>query len=151
MTMERIGDAERDQTTSALSEHYAAGRLTYEEFDQRVGMATHARTQMELDLLLHDLPSGVRREPRNGKKSRSEPTGYEAVVRKARNRWAGFVMALGLVAATIFWYAAALSTSALWWFASGAVILVLLVTGGVAWTRPESFVGTPRLKELPER
>ena len=31
----RIGDAEREATISALGEHYAAGRLTKEEYDER--------------------------------------------------------------------------------------------------------------------
>ena len=33
----RIGDAERDRVCDVLAEHFQAGRLTAEEFDQRAG------------------------------------------------------------------------------------------------------------------
>ena len=52
----RASDADRDGVTAALREHYAAGRLSEEEFDQRVDAAMVARTIEELDDLLADLP-----------------------------------------------------------------------------------------------
>ncbi len=39
-----------------LREHFAAGRLTQDEFDERVQAAYVARTEPELDALLGDLP-----------------------------------------------------------------------------------------------
>jgi DUF1707 SHOCT-like domain len=35
----RASDADRDQTAAALREHLASGRLTIEEFDQRLDQA----------------------------------------------------------------------------------------------------------------
>jgi hypothetical protein len=35
----RIGDAEREAAVTALGEHFAAGRLTKEEYDERSGRA----------------------------------------------------------------------------------------------------------------
>jgi hypothetical protein len=52
----RIGDAEREAAVSALGEHYAAGRLNKEEYDERADRALAARTQMELFPLFADLP-----------------------------------------------------------------------------------------------
>jgi hypothetical protein len=52
----RIGDAEREAAVSALGEHYAAGRLTKQEYDERADRALAARTQMELFPLFADLP-----------------------------------------------------------------------------------------------
>lgn len=52
----RVGDSERDAATAALSEHYAAGRLTKEEFDERSDAAWSARTRHDLDVLFVDLP-----------------------------------------------------------------------------------------------
>jgi hypothetical protein len=52
----RASDADRDRVAAALQEHYAAGRLSAEEFDQRVDAAMAARTLDELDRLLADLP-----------------------------------------------------------------------------------------------
>jgi Domain of unknown function (DUF1707) len=53
----RASDADRDAVLSDLSEHFQAGRLTHEEFDDRAGRALAARTWGELKDLLRDLPS----------------------------------------------------------------------------------------------
>ena len=52
----RIGDAERDEATAALGDHFAAGRLTREEFDTRVDQAMAARYDGDLRPLFADLP-----------------------------------------------------------------------------------------------
>jgi hypothetical protein len=53
----RIGDREREAAVSALGEHYAAGRITKEEYDERAERAWAARTNSELHPLFVDLPS----------------------------------------------------------------------------------------------
>ena len=52
----RIGDAERDQAVAELGDHFAAGRLTREEFDARVDQAMTARFDRDLQPLFVDLP-----------------------------------------------------------------------------------------------
>jgi hypothetical protein len=52
----RVSDAERDRAVSELSEHFQAGRLTAEEFDERSGQALRARTGADLACLFTDLP-----------------------------------------------------------------------------------------------
>jgi hypothetical protein len=52
----RIGDAEREAAVSALGEHYVAGRLTKEEYDERCAVAWQARTNAHLVPLFADLP-----------------------------------------------------------------------------------------------
>jgi hypothetical protein len=52
----RIGDAEREATATELREHYAQGRLTLEEFNQRLEAALKAITQRELNRITSDLP-----------------------------------------------------------------------------------------------
>lgn len=52
----RIGDAEREAAVTALGEHFAAGRLTKEEYDERAGLAWAARTASALWPLFADLP-----------------------------------------------------------------------------------------------
>jgi hypothetical protein len=52
----RIGDAEREAAVSALGEHYAAGRLSKEEYDERASQAYQARTRSALWPLFADLP-----------------------------------------------------------------------------------------------
>ena len=52
----RIGDAERDAAVEKLREHLVAGRLTMEEFDDRMTKAMAAKTSADLDPLFADLP-----------------------------------------------------------------------------------------------
>lgn len=52
----RASDADRDRVTARLQEHYAAGRLTPEELDERVSAALGARTLGDLRPLMADLP-----------------------------------------------------------------------------------------------
>jgi len=52
----RASDADRDRTVAALREHLAAGRLTTEEFDERLDKAYAAKTLGDLDGLMADLP-----------------------------------------------------------------------------------------------
>ena len=52
----RAGDEDRERTATALGGHYAAGRLTLEEFQQRLDRAYAAKTLGELDDLMTDLP-----------------------------------------------------------------------------------------------
>jgi hypothetical protein len=52
----RASDADRDRTAEFLREHLAAGRLTQEEFSERLDKAYAAKTLGELDELLADLP-----------------------------------------------------------------------------------------------
>jgi len=58
----RIGDAERDEMTEALHEHFAKGRLTAEELDERLSATLSARTIGDLKAVDADLPS-TRPEP----------------------------------------------------------------------------------------
>jgi hypothetical protein len=55
----RVSDAERDQAVAELSEHYQAGRLTLEEFDDRSNQALRARIGSDLSALFTDLPKGA--------------------------------------------------------------------------------------------
>lgn len=52
----RAADADREQAAAGLREHFAAGRLTSEEFDERLDGIYAARTLGELEDLMADLP-----------------------------------------------------------------------------------------------
>jgi hypothetical protein len=58
----RIGDAEREAACSALGEHFAAGRLSREEYDERSTIAWAAKTEADLAPLFADLPSPQARQ-----------------------------------------------------------------------------------------
>ncbi len=53
----RASDADRDRATALLREHHAAGRLTAEEFHDRMDQALEAKTLGEIDGLMADLPA----------------------------------------------------------------------------------------------
>jgi hypothetical protein len=63
----RVGDVERQELITILQQHYAAGRLTLAEFEDRSEQAWKSRTRGELDRLVVDLPAHpsapVRRGP----------------------------------------------------------------------------------------
>lgn len=52
----RVSDADRDQAIAELSQHFQAGRLTQEEFEERSGQALQAKTGNDLAALFTDLP-----------------------------------------------------------------------------------------------
>ncbi|MER0245201.1 DUF1707 domain-containing protein, partial [Streptomyces sp. HSW2009] len=52
----RASDAERERVAEALREAVAEGRLTMEEFDERLEAAYTARTHADLEPLVRDLP-----------------------------------------------------------------------------------------------
>lgn len=52
----RVGDAERTKVTEALHDHFAQGRLTTDELDERVDATLSAKTYGELRQITRDLP-----------------------------------------------------------------------------------------------
>lgn len=53
----RVGDAEREAAAAELREHYASGRLTLDELNDRIDRAFAAKTRGDLDALMRDLPA----------------------------------------------------------------------------------------------
>jgi hypothetical protein len=61
----RASDAERDKIITALHEHYAQGRLDFDELSARLDQVGSSQTRGELERVLHDLPvpSGLLDDP----------------------------------------------------------------------------------------
>jgi hypothetical protein len=55
----RVSDADRDDVTARLRDHFAAGRLTPDELDQRVSATLNAKTFGDLRRVMIDLPEPV--------------------------------------------------------------------------------------------
>jgi hypothetical protein len=60
----RVSDADREAVTARLRDHYAEGRLTPDELDERVSAALSAKTFGDLRSLTTDLPGPVPVPPR---------------------------------------------------------------------------------------
>ena len=52
----RVSDADRDRVTGQLRDHFAAGRITPGELDERISAALGARTFGDLRRIMADLP-----------------------------------------------------------------------------------------------
>jgi hypothetical protein len=56
----RIGDAERDAAAADLGEHYAAGRLSLDELNERLDAVFSSKTLGQLIRIMADLPGTAR-------------------------------------------------------------------------------------------
>lgn len=95
----RASDADRDRTVAALTEHLLAGRLTLEEYSERVDTALRARVNGELALLQNDLPdvSAGLDGARHRSRARFAATAFSHVVRRGRLRLGRRALAVTLI------------------------------------------------------
>lgn len=123
----RASDADRERTATLLREHHADGRLTPEEFNDRLDRVFAAKTIGELDALLADLPgidlyrlpaAGIKQAPPGALRPRSGGAGG------LEKRGQGAVSPR-----TATWVAWAAISSLLFvtWLGLG------LISGGAAW------------------
>jgi hypothetical protein len=59
----RASDNDRQRVVDALQRHTGAGRLTLDEFAERVDVVAGARTLGELAAVVEDLPGGADESP----------------------------------------------------------------------------------------
>ncbi len=52
----RVGDAERDLAAAALGDHFSAGRLDRDEYDERLDAIFRAKVGSDLSAVFRDLP-----------------------------------------------------------------------------------------------
>jgi hypothetical protein len=67
----RVGDAEREAAAAEVREHFASGRLTQDELNQRLDQTFAAKTRGDLNGVFTDLPSANWRDAT----TRSTPSG----------------------------------------------------------------------------
>lgn len=95
----RVSDAEREQAVLSLRDHLTAGRLTLEEFSERVEAALKARVSGELARVQEDLPDVSPQVARPRRKPTRFTTAlFGHVTRRARlrlRRWAFAISACG--------------------------------------------------------
>src|ERR1700685_4282991 len=56
----RVGDADRDAVAAQLRDHYADGRLTLDELNERLDLLFAAKTKADLNEVMRDLPHVAR-------------------------------------------------------------------------------------------
>jgi hypothetical protein len=66
----RVSDADRDRVTTRLREHFAEGRLTPDELDQRLSATLNAKTFGDLRRVMTDLPEPAHVPPRADQRPR---------------------------------------------------------------------------------
>jgi len=81
---ERVADVDRDRTVTRLREHVVEGRLTLDEFSERVGLALQAKTRGDLGAVMADLPEARQAAQRLPEPSTASP--------KKQRRWHVAVM-----------------------------------------------------------
>lgn len=94
----RLGDAEREQASALLRDHYAEGRLETDEYSERLDAVWAARTQADLRPVFADLP-GKRAHGAafSTPEGRRPATGYAAPGRPGVMRWVVPVLIIALV------------------------------------------------------
>jgi class 3 adenylate cyclase len=83
---ERISDDERDRALATLREHCVAGRLSLDEFSERIGKALQARTRADLTPLLADLPATLETAPLQPRRGRRWIVAFMSGA-DAKGRW----------------------------------------------------------------
>src|SRR5215469_425100 len=108
----RIGDTEREAVAAELREHYAQGRLTLDELNQRLDAAFAAKTQRDLQRITSDLPHvrpdnvplpSARVGRPSGRIAPSQPGGYSRGDYGGRHYRGGFAALSTLLAALAAW------------------------------------------------
>jgi Domain of unknown function (DUF1707)/Cell wall-active antibiotics response 4TMS YvqF len=90
----RVSDADREQVVVTLREHLLAGRLTLEEFSERVEAALRAQVGGDLAHIQADLPRTFReRTDSHRKRARFSTALLGHVVRRGRLRLPGWTVA----------------------------------------------------------
>lgn len=117
----RASDEQRERAAQQLRDHFAAGRLSEDEFTERVQSAYSARTEAQLRELLADLP----RLPASPQQLKAELAERRAHLRRRLIQEAGGGISL-FVLCTVIWLASG-ATGQFWpvWVAILPVIMLL--------------------------
>jgi hypothetical protein len=126
-----VTDASRDAATVQLREHYAVGRLSLDQFQDRLDEAYRAQTARELNAVTHGLPHVGQVIP-SGAPWGGYPSGYPAKIAHLRSSVARtgrrIMLALGVLTAGSLLVLALLVTALLVHGGLVAVVVAALLT-----------------------
>jgi uncharacterized membrane protein YccC len=100
----RVSDQDREQVASEIREHFAQGRLSSDELDERLALAYSARTQADLDALRRDLP----KLPMTRAQSRAEVAERRAELSRHLVQQTGYAL-VPFAVCTLIWLASGMS------------------------------------------
>jgi hypothetical protein len=126
----RVGDAEREAVASQLRDHYADGRLTLDELNERLDQTFTAKTRADLNVLTSDLPMTPRPVTGAAGGSRALTPGPS----RSRSRSGGAFAALAPLLA-MFWLCLVLGGVFLFGIGGGKPIAVVLFLAALAFLR----------------
>jgi hypothetical protein len=95
--LRRVSDSEREQAVAALREDLLAGRLTLDDFSERVGRAYGARVGAELTRAREGLPEHVA-SPMRRPRTRLSIAAFGHLVRRGRLRLRRRTLVIGVLA-----------------------------------------------------
>lgn len=126
----RIGDHEREAAVGALGEHYAAGRLSKDEYDERADAAWSARTRSALMTPFTDLPAP---HPSSPEPTRTPETPPRA--RSRRGRWPTAPVSIAVIASLVVLAMA----DVIAWFVAGILIWLCWISAARSHGRRSSY------------
>ena len=97
----RASDADRERVVEILRQHTAEGRITADEFEERMAAAYAARTMGALAELTTDLPVDLAEHARRHVELARQARPRRTLSRQARQEFSG-VASLGVVLTTIW-------------------------------------------------
>ena len=133
----RVSDADREQVAARLREHFAEGRLTQEELDERISAALSAKTAGDLRRVVADLPGPGPASPLPGPYRQWGPC-HPVAYRRGP----------GLLPVVLLAFAAALLIPGAGWLLWGFFNLILLAGLVAALT---VFIGAARFRRRMRR
>jgi hypothetical protein len=143
----RVSSVERDDAIAALDVHRSSGRLTQEQYENRVERAIRAQTRAELEALFDDLPAphpdlSAAVSPRPAPVVHPEWPGGRASTRASRIMDAIGVLSLlaGLPVAIVL-----TAAQGMWW-----TFLIVLGVAVIAMVLGVAFMGRPTEVALPD-
>ncbi|MEU6136583.1 DUF1707 domain-containing protein [Nocardioides sp. NPDC047086] len=104
----RVSEADREKASARLAEHYSTGRLTDDDYYERLDAVWSAKVQADLKMLFTDLPPSAPQPPQVARRSRrGRPRAFPLVA-------CFLLVAIGLVVMGVPWWVfAAIAVGAL--------------------------------------
>jgi hypothetical protein len=121
----RASDEQRERAAQQLRDHFAAGRLSEQEFSERVQAAYGARTEAQLQELLADLP----RLPASPQQVKAELAARRTQLQRRLIQETGGGIAL-FVVCTVIWAASGTHRGMFWPIWVALVVLIPLLRNG---------------------